>query len=136
MAQLAKPTLVDLFCGSGGLSLGLAQSGFRVIFANDIEKAALQSYSFNHPEIPGDQITMGGIENISSHIKDYVNEEVDIVAGGPPCQGFSEANRQRLIDDPRNKLYKYYVESVTALQPKVFVMENVKGMHFRLQCCN
>lgn len=128
LAQLAKPTLVDLFCGSGGLSLGLAQSGFRVIFANDIEKAALQTYSFNHPEIPGDQITMGGIENISSHIKDYVNEEVDMVAGGPPCQGFSEANRQRLIDDPRNKLYKYYVESVTALQPKVFVMENVKGM--------
>lgn len=128
LAQLAKPTLVDLFCGSGGLSLGLAQSGFRVIFANDIEKAALQTYSFNHPEIPGDQITMGGIENISSHINDYVNEEVDMVAGGPPCQGFSEANRQRLIDDPRNKLYKYYVESVTALQPKVFVMENVKGM--------
>ena len=48
-----KPTMVDLFCGSGGLSLGLMQSGFKVIFANDIEKSALQTYSFNHPEIEG-----------------------------------------------------------------------------------
>lgn len=52
----------------------------------------------------------------------------DIVIGGPPCQGFSMANRQRLIDDPRNHLYKSYVEAVKKVQPKFFVMENVKGM--------
>ena len=128
LEQLSKPTLVDLFCGSGGLSLGLIQSGFRVVFANDIEKAALQTYSFNHPEIEGRNITMGGIESIASNIDEYVSESVDVIAGGPPCQGFSEANRQRLIDDPRNKLYKYYVESVRHLKPKIFIMENVKGM--------
>lgn len=123
-----KPTMVDLFCGSGGLSLGLMQSGFKVIFANDIEKSALQTYSFNHPEIEGNKITMGGIEQIAHNISDYIPNNVDIIAGGPPCQGFSMANRQRLIDDPRNILYKYYVESVRELNPNIFIMENVKGM--------
>lgn len=128
MEENNKPTLVDLFCGSGGLSLGLVQAGFKVIFANDIEKAALQTYSFNHPEIKGKQITMGGIEEIAYSISKYIPDKVDLLAGGPPCQGFSMANRQRLIDDPRNILYKYYVESVRQLSPKIFVMENVKGM--------
>lgn len=128
LSLITRPTLVDLFCGSGGLSLGLVQSGFRIIFANDIEKSALQTYSFNHPEIIGKNITMGGIEEIAHHIRDYVSESVDVLAGGPPCQGFSMANRQRIIDDPRNILYKYYVESVRNLKPKIFIMENVKGM--------
>lgn len=123
-----KPTMVDLFCGAGGLSLGLTQSGFRVVFANDIEKSALRTYSFNHPEVEGKKITMGGIENIAHSITNYIEEEVDILVGGPPCQGFSNANRQRIIDDPRNVLYKYYVESLHQIQPKFFIMENVKGM--------
>ncbi|MFX0111887.1 DNA cytosine methyltransferase [Bacillus pumilus] len=123
-----KPTLVDLFCGAGGLSLGFTQKGFRVVFANDIEKSALRTYSFNHPEIDGKYITMGGIEDIAHNVKKYISESVDVLIGGPPCQGFSTANRQRLIDDPRNVLYKYYVESVKNLRPKLFVMENVKGM--------
>lgn len=123
-----KPTLVDLFCGAGGLSLGLSQAGFRIIFANDIEKSALRTYSFNHPEVSGESITLGGIENIAHNIHEYVKEDVDVLAGGPPCQGFSTANRQRVMDDPRNILYRYYVESVWNLKPKIFVMENVKGM--------
>ncbi|WP_214722175.1 DNA cytosine methyltransferase [Exiguobacterium sp. s192] len=123
-----KPTLVDLFCGAGGMSLGFTQKGFRVIFANDIEKAALRTYAFNHPEIDGKHITMGGIEDIAHNIHEYILEDADVLIGGPPCQGFSTANRQRIIDDPRNVLYKYYVESVKNLKPKLFVMENVKGM--------
>lgn len=123
-----KPTLVDLFCGAGGLSLGLSQAGFRIIFANDIEKSALRTYAFNHPEVDANYITMGGIEDISYNIHNYIDEPVDVLVGGPPCQGFSMANRQRIIDDPRNVLYKYYVESVANLSPKVFIMENVKGM--------
>lgn len=128
LANITKPTLVDLFCGSGGLSLGLMQAGFRVVFANDIAKPALQTYSFNHPEIRGQQITMGGIQEIAHNISEYIPDKVDVLAGGPPCQGFSMANRQRIIDDPRNILYKYYVESVRQLKPKIFIMENVKGM--------
>ena len=123
-----KPTLVDLFCGSGGLSLGLTQEGFKVVFANDIEKAALRTYSFNHPEVDGKRITMGGIEDIAHNLHNFIDESVDVIAGGPPCQGFSTANRQRIIDDPRNILYKYYVECVKNLLPKFFIMENVKGM--------
>ena len=70
----------------------------------------------------------GDIKQIEDHIEDYIDEDIDIVVGGPPCQGFSEANRQRVIDDPRNKLYKYYVQAVERIAPKVVVMENVKGM--------
>lgn len=122
------PTLVDLFCGSGGLSLGLVQSGMKIIFANDIEKSALRTYNFNHQELDGKNITMGGIENLAHNLSSYINQDVDVLAGGPPCQGFSMANRQRIIDDPRNILYKYYVESLKNIQPKVFIMENVKPM--------
>lgn len=123
-----KPTLVDLFCGAGGLSLGLVQSGFRIIFANDIEQSALRTYNFNHPEVDGRYITKGGIENIVSNIHTYIKEDVDVIAGGPPCQGFSNANRQRIIDDPRNILYKYYIDITHQLKPKFIIMENVKGM--------
>ncbi|WP_323707120.1 DNA cytosine methyltransferase [Mammaliicoccus vitulinus] len=123
-----KPGLIDLFSGAGGLSLGLSQAGFKIIFANDIDKSALRTYSFNHPEVDGRNITLGGIEKLTSKIHNYVNEPIDLIVGGPPCQGFSNANRQRLIDDPRNELYKYYVDIVHKLNPKYFIMENVRGM--------
>jgi len=123
-----KPTLVDFFCGAGGLSLGFIQNGFRVVLANDIEDVCINTYKYNHPEISSDRIIQGDIRGIVDRIEDYVKEEVDVVVGGPPCQGFSEANRQRLIDDPRNHLYKYYVKAISKLCPKVFLMENVKGM--------
>lgn len=123
-----KPNLIDLFSGAGGLSLGLSQAGFKIIFANDIDKSSLRTYSFNHPEVNGKNVTFGGIEKLTSKIHEYINEPVDLIVGGPPCQGFSNANRQRLIDDPRNELYKYYVDIVHKLKPKYFIMENVKGM--------
>lgn len=61
-------------------------------------------------------------------MQDYIDEDVDVVVGGPPCQGFSSANQQRIIDDPRNELYKYYIECVKKILPKFVVMENVRGM--------
>lgn len=127
-SKVNKPNLIDLFAGAGGLSLGLSQAGFRIIFANDIDKSALRTYSFNHPEVDGKNIVLGDIEKLASKINRYIHEPVDLIVGGPPCQGFSNANRQRLIDDPRNELYKYYVEIVNELKPKYFIMENVKGM--------
>ncbi len=69
------------------------------------------------------------LKNIENKINDYIRfKEVDLVIGGPPCQGFSIANQQRIIDDPRNKLYKSFVNVVDKTKPKLFVMENVKGM--------
>lgn len=123
-----KYTMVDFFCGAGGLSLGFIQEGFTVKFANDIEDVCIETYKYNHPELPSDKLIQGDIKEIIDNIDDYIQQEIDVVVGGPPCQGFSEANRQRVIDDPRNKLYKYFVKAVEKIAPKFVVMENVKGM--------
>ncbi|MCY6354194.1 DNA cytosine methyltransferase [Clostridium sp. ZS2-4] len=123
-----KPTLVDFFCGAGGMSLGFVQNDFKVLLANDIESVCTETYSFNHLEMPKDRIITGDIKEIVENVNEYISESVDVIIGGPPCQGFSMANRQRIIDDPRNVLYKYYVKGVEKLKPKFFVMENVKGM--------
>lgn len=122
-------TLVDLFCGAGGLSLGFKQCGFKTVLVNDFERLCIETYTYNHPEISTERVVCGDIRKIADKIKTYVPEEVDVVIGGPPCQGFSSANKHhRVIDDPRNELYKYFVKAVEQLAPKVVVMENVKGM--------
>ena len=123
-----SPTLVDFFCGAGGMSLGFSQNNFKVLLANDIEAVCTETYSFNHQEIPKERIITGDIKSIVDNVDEYIEENVDVIIGGPPCQGFSMANRQRIIDDPRNILYRYYVNGVEKLKPKFFVMENVKGM--------
>lgn len=121
--------MIDLFCGAGGLSLGFSQEGFVTTLANDIEECCVDTYAHNHPETPRDHIIKGDIREVVNNLDDLLcGRKVDIVVGGPPCQGFSMANRQRLIDDPRNYLYKSYVEVVKKVQPAFFVMENVKGM--------
>lgn len=121
--------MIDLFCGAGGLSLGFSQEGFITSLANDIQDCCVDTYAHNHPETPRDHIVLGDIKDVVKNLDELLaGRRVDIVVGGPPCQGFSMANRQRLIDDPRNYLYKSYVEVVEKVHPKFFVMENVKGM--------
>lgn len=121
--------MIDLFCGAGGLSLGFTQEGFVTSLANDIQECCVDTYAHNHPETSRNKIILGDVKDVADNIENLVDvSSVDIVVGGPPCQGFSMANRQRLIDDPRNHLYKNYVEIVRKVQPKFFVMENVKGM--------
>ena len=123
------PVMVDLFCGAGGLSLGFTQNGFITSLANDIEPCCVDTYAHNHPDTPRENIVLGDINEVIDNIDKLLRfNKVDVVIGGPPCQGFSTANRQRLIDDPRNKLYKSYVRVVEIVRPKFFVMENVKGM--------
>lgn len=124
-----KLTLVDFFCGAGGLSLGFRQNGFYTVLANDIEDVCIETYRYNHPEVPAEKVLQGDIKEIVDNIDDYISGNVDVVVGGPPCQGFSSANKNhRVIDDPRNKLYKYFVRAVEKIAPKFVVMENVKGM--------
>ncbi len=121
--------MIDLFCGAGGLSLGFSQEGFVAVLANDIEECCVDTYAHNHPEIPRSRIVKGDINDMLKNLDSYLDsEKISIVVGGPPCQGFSMANRQRLIDDPRNHLYRSYVEVVKKVRPPFFVMENVKGM--------
>lgn len=127
---LAKPKIVDLFCGAGGFSLGFIKEGYKVELANDIESVALETYRLNHPEINTDKIIEGDIKQIVENINDYIDTDtdIDIIIGGPPCQSFSSANQQRVIDDPRNILYKYYIKAVDKVRPKFILMENVRGM--------
>ena len=104
---------IDLFCGAGGLSLGFVQENFGINLACDSEEACIETYRFNHIDIDSKYIICSDIKDIEDEITEYLRDEkVDIVIGGPPCQGFSMANRQRIIDDPRNKLYKSYINVV------------------------
>lgn len=126
---MKKSTLIDLFAGCGGLSLGLEQAGFTGVFANEINPICANTYKQNI-NIDNDNVYVGDInewlEKINNEHIDF--GDIDLVVGGPPCQGFSMANRQRIINDPRNILYKSYLEFLKIVHPKFFVMENVKGM--------
>tara|TARA_B100000787_G_C16184827_1_gene294029 strand:+ start:566 stop:1954 length:1389 start_codon:yes stop_codon:yes gene_type:complete len=120
-----KLKFIDTFAGCGGLSLGLMNIGFNPTLVNEIEPKYLETYYFNH-DLHIDNYHCGDIKEIA-HKNDF-KKDIDLVVGGPPCQGFSMANRQRILDDPRNKLYRYYLELLANVKPKFFIMENVKGM--------
>ena len=128
MAALAL-TVIDLFCGAGGLSEGFRQAGYHVLAGNDYDKAAEATFSLTHP---GAIFFPGPIQNHSA--KSILNAvglkrgELDVLAGGPPCQGFSVYNHQRGLDDVRSSLYLEYLRVVKGLQPKWVVLENVTGM--------
>jgi DNA (cytosine-5)-methyltransferase 1 len=123
-----KPRTVDFFCGAGGLSLGFSQEGFQIDLANDYDSSCIETFRYNHWEVPEERIILGDIKKVVDDIEDFVTNNIDVVTGGPPCQGFSTANQQRIIDDPRNELYKYFLKAVEKIAPKFVVMENVKGM--------
>ncbi len=126
--QSNKPKIIDLFCGAGGFSWGFVREGYQIDLANDIEPATIETYKYNHPNLESNRVLNGDIKEIVNHIEDYIKTDIDVIIGGPPCQSFSSANQQRVIDDPRNVLYKYYVKAVEKVRPKFILMENVRGM--------
>ncbi len=121
--------MVDLFAGCGGLGLGMEKAGFKVILASDIDPNCMKTYSINR-NFDEKRMFIGDIAELNKSLCDYdeLNKEIDLVCGGPPCQGFSTANRQRIIDDPRNILYREYLLFLKNVRPKFFIMENVRGM--------
>ncbi len=123
-----KPTAISLFCGAGGCSLGFKQAGYAILYANDKDVAAVETYKKNFPEA---MCSHEDIDNLNFYeIMDNVglqSGELDILIGGPPCQGFSTAGT-RFWDDPRNHLLKSYVKALKVLNPKWFIMENVEGL--------
>lgn len=121
-----KLNVIDLFCGCGGLSLGFEQAGFNILLGIDMWKDALQTFEHNHKN---GRTLCADLANLSAiDVDNAINHEnVDVIIGGPPCQGFSIAGK-RIVDDDRNKLYKSFVRMVDHFQPTAFVLENVPNI--------
>lgn len=120
------PNIIDLFCGCGGFSLGFGKAGFNVLLGIDVWKDALKTFAQNH----------SGSKTLEADLSTLLPEDaeplldgkkVDVIIGGPPCQGFSIAGK-RIVDDIRNKLYKSFVAFVGHFKPKAFVLENVPNI--------
>jgi DNA (cytosine-5)-methyltransferase 1 len=125
-----KPKIIDLFAGVGGISSGFKKAGFEVVAANEYKSEIANTYIRNHPKT---KMIIDDITRVKS--KDLLNGEgeIDVIVGGPPCQGFSMAGRRirnggTFLNDPRNELFKEFIRVVKDIKPKVFVMENVAAM--------
>jgi DNA (cytosine-5)-methyltransferase 1 len=125
------PTAIDLFCGVGGLSLGLVQGGFRLLGAVDQDRHTLETHTSNFPNTPThccDLYDASG-EDVRATLG-ITGQPVDLLAGGPPCQGFSIGGR-RAKKDPRNHGVLAFARLVAEIRPRYFLMENVRGFTFR-----
>ena len=123
-------TYIDLFSGAGGLSLGFENQGFRNIFSIDIEPSFCETYKQNFPSHTLIQQDISVLKE--TDIQELIKKNpVDVIIGGPPCQGFSMAGSigRRFIDDPRNHLFKEFARVVSIVQPKAFLMENVARLY-------
>lgn len=121
MSKKKKYRVISLFSGAGGMDLGFINAGFDIVWANDFFKEAVESYKKN----VDDRIVYGDITQIDSS---EMPDEIDLVIGGFPCQGFSVANNKRSMKDERNFLYKEMLRVIRDKKPKFFVAENVKGI--------
>jgi DNA (cytosine-5)-methyltransferase 1 len=135
-----RPVAIDLFAGAGGLSLGLEQAGFDVAAAVEYDPVHAATHEFNFPltqvlcadvsaPLEPDELRDAAIEGLRAHRHDLDkwDGQFDLIAGGPPCQGFSLIGK-RLVDDRRNQLVFHFFRLVSALRPRYFVLENVPGM--------
>lgn len=121
---------IDLFSGAGGFSLGFDNKGFQNVFSVDIEPSFCETYNHNFPSHNLIQKDICDVTDAElRYLKEY--DEIDVVIGGPPCQGFSIAGNigRKFIDDPRNKLFKEFVRVVKVVEPTYFVMENVARLY-------
>ncbi|HLO88093.1 MAG TPA: DNA cytosine methyltransferase [Nostocaceae cyanobacterium] len=128
LVNSSRPIAVDLFAGAGGMTLGFEQAGFDVLAAVEIDPIHCATHEFNFPDC---HIICKSITEISGteirNLSPIQQQEIDVIFGGPPCQGFSVMGK-RLLDDPRNALVFHYIRLVKELQPKFVVLENVKGL--------
>ena len=119
MSQVSdRPSMIDLFAGCGGMTVGFHNEGFRPILAVEWDRAAASTYAAN----------FGKEHTHCRDIETFEDDEIppaDVIIGGPPCQGFSNLG-SKSVDDPRNKLWKQYLRFVTIARPQVFVIENVE----------
>lgn len=122
-----RKLMIDLFCGCGGMSLGFEQVGFKTILAVDNWEPACETYKANFPKA---EVICKDIERVSDkELKKIINSRrINLIIGGPPCQGFSIAGK-RDPKDPRSSLFREFVRVVDLVRPAYFVMENVEGLH-------
>ena len=115
----------DLFAGVGGMSEGFRQAGFEIAFAVEFDKDIAKAYQLNHKgtDVYAEDICQIDVESLH---KKYPH--IDVIIGGPPCQGFSQKGKRLSLDDPRNFLFQQYVRFVKELTPKYFVLENVPNI--------
>jgi DNA (cytosine-5)-methyltransferase 1 len=120
---------IDLFCGAGGLTEGFKRAGYVCVYANDVNAWAIKTFQANHPGTFADNRK---IEEVNTRaIREQLGlktGELDVLVGGPPCQGFSINAPERFLEDPRNSLFKHYIRFLDEFKPKVLVFENVPGM--------
>ena len=129
---MASPTVVDLFSGCGGMSWGLELAGFRTLAGIDHWKPATTTFGLNHPAAAAIKANLTELTPAGLMAEIAVKEgDVDCLVGGPPCQGFSKnvPAAYRFLEDPRNLLFRYYLDFVQALRPRVVIMENVAEIH-------
>lgn len=126
---MKKYTYIDLFAGAGGMSLGFDNAGFKNLLAVEFNKDFAETYKKNFPR---HNLIVDDIKNVTEkQIYDIIkSEKVDVIIGGPPCQGFSIAGNigRNFIDDDRNRLFKEFVRFVKIIKPRMFVLENVAAM--------
>lgn len=121
---MKKTTFIDLFSGAGGFLRGFIEAGFTPLLSVEFWKPAIETHKLNYPTIP---IWTEDIRTISNEkLLNFIGK-VDVIIGGPPCQGFSTIGK-RLVKDPRNELVFEFIRFVRIIQPKVFLMENVRGL--------
>lgn len=119
MTTTSKPRLVSLFSGCGGMDLGFMQAGYDIVWANDIDQDACETYRHNIGEIIEGDVTGLPIPDL---------KDIDVLTSGFPCQPFSNAGSRKGVKDPRGKLYENTIEFIKNLKPKAVVFENVRGL--------
>lgn len=120
---------IDLFCGAGGITEGFREAGYQCLYGNDCMPEAVETFSANHPKAWGDARDIAQVS--ASEVRERVHLErgqLDVLVGGPPCQGFSINAPERFLSDPRNKLFRHYMRFLEEFEPKAFLFENVPGL--------
>jgi DNA (cytosine-5)-methyltransferase 1 len=127
--EIPPLTTIDLFCGAGGITEGFRKAGSRCLYANDFMPEAISTFSYNHQGTWADCRSIEKVKPAEIRSKLKINKgDLDVLVGGPPCQGFSINAPERFLTDPRNRLFKDYVRFLEEFEPKAFLFENVPGL--------
>ncbi len=120
---------IDLFSGAGGITEGFREAGYRCLYANDVMPEAMKTFRLNHPNTWAECKSIEDVKPADVRLKlGLAKGELDVLVGGPPCQGFSINAPNRFLKDPRNRLFKDYVRFLEEFEPKAFLFENVPGL--------